>query len=101
MSATDLFYHVVTIIICIHFLLFMPDTLNASIMSLFSGMCDEAYGQEFGYFHYEDVYQFEMSSSPIWTAWNANSPVITTEDSFCGRHSLFVSHFILFLFVSA
>ena len=67
--------------------------LNGSIMQLFSGMCEDAFGQELGFFHFNDVYQFEGGSGQAWTAWDGTPPVITTEDAFCGRHSLYVSFF--------
>ena len=67
-------------------------TLNASVLGLFHGLCGDAFGQELGYFHFVDVYQFEGDAdvSQAWRAWGGATPIITSRDSLCGRYSLFV-----------
>jgi len=64
------------------------------VLELFDGHCSDAFGLELGYDHFTEVYQFEGDSdnSQAWTAWDGSAPVITSQDSLCGRHSLYVSH---------
>ncbi len=66
--------------------------LNSTLINLFDGSCGDAFGQELGYTHYV-VYNYEDNSSPPWVAWDGSAPVLTIEESFCGRHSLYVSYY--------
>ena len=68
------------------------DILNNTILSLFHGVCD--FGRELGVRHYDDsVFDFEggVGSDETWTAWNGKAPEIVEDESYCGRHSLYVS----------
>ena len=68
------------------------DILNNTILSLFHGVCD--FGRELGVRHYGDsVFDFEggVGSDETWTAWNGKAPEIVEDESYCGRHSLYVS----------
>lgn len=61
-------------------------------MTVLTGVCEEAFGLELGYTQYKDiVYEFENNSMQ-WTGWDGDPPLRTTEESLCGRHSLFVSN---------
>lgn len=69
----------------------ITDTLNATITTLLSGVCENAFGMELGYSHYNNqVYGFE-DRAVLWTAWDGEAPIPTKEESLCGRHSLYVS----------
>lgn len=76
-------------------ILIPTENINASIMSLLSGTCEEAFGQELGYTHYGGVHTFENSTSLWSAAWGGLTPMQTNEDSFCGQHSLHVCIHIL------
>jgi len=68
------------------------DILNNTIFSLFHGVCD--FGRELGVRHYDNsVFDFEggVGSDETWTAWNGKAPEIVEDESYCGRHSLYVS----------
>ena len=62
--------------------------LNTTLSTLLSGECEEAFGQELGFSHFNN-YGFEDSAMP-WQAWNSPTPLQTNEDAFCGHHALYV-----------
>ncbi len=65
-------------------------SLNSTLSVLLSGVCEEAFGQELGFSHYNDhIYGFEDATMP-WHAWNGQAPLQTIEETFCGRSSLYV-----------
>ena len=59
---------------------------------MLSGVCEEAFGLELGFTHFDNiVYGFEEWTDP-WTGWEDNwAPVQSSRESLCGRYSLFVS----------
>lgn len=72
------------------YLLVNKGALNAGLETLLTGVCGKAFGLELGYTHYNDVvYGFEESST-LWTGWDGSAPLQTTQEAFCGRHSLYV-----------
>ena len=67
------------------------DLLDNTVVSLFNGVCD--FGRELGVRHYDNIFDFEggVGSSETWRGWNGKTPEIVEDESFCGRHSLYVS----------
>lgn len=75
---------------------FDVEAIPIAVEGLFNGECD--FGQELGVLH-RVVFQFEggVGSSDTWTEWEGADPVIVENESFCGRHSLFVSLYLHYL----
>ena len=72
---------------------FFAELLRETILSLFEGVCD--FGIEIGIFHLDDnIYSFEdgnVRTSDGWRSWNGAAPEISETESYCGRHSIYVS----------